>query len=619
MSKIKILPDVLASKIAAGEVVERPSSVVKELIENSLDAGAKKIKVVIESGGRKLISVTDDGVGMSKDDALMSLERHATSKISSVDDLFSLSTLGFRGEALPSIASVSRFKLLTKNRESSSGVSIIVEGGSIKRVEDSGCPVGTTVEVRNLFFNALPRLKFLKTNETEFINIIEAIQRESISNPGVTFEVHHNGRLVFRFASKDKVLSRIQDIVKNCELYEIHHTVNTIEVSGYMSSPFEGRSNTQRLYTYVNQRPVKDRFITRMIMNGYGKMLPSGRFPQGALFINVPKSEVDVNVHPTKHEIKFRQQGFVGGVIKNSITEMLSTAPWILEGSNRYTGRREHFSSDPVTSTARHFVKKPEVSAKPSDFFTNDPPENVPPSIYSEKPGAQLDEKPRNSATNEYPPSQTDAPDNAETEDKGFFENEGDFSGMKIIGQVGMLYIVCETHKGIVLIDQHAAHERINYELLRKTYLESGKIKSQELLMPDVLDLPPKEMELFHKHQNYLTQLGFESELFGSSTIRIKSTPAIPKSVNVKDVFTDILLELDELGESKSFNNMLDLVFATMSCHGSIRANEVLDKEKIKALLISLDKTEFASSCPHGRPVAKIITYKELEKMFGRT
>ncbi len=619
MSKIKILPDVLASKIAAGEVVERPSSVVKELIENSLDAGAKKIKVVIESGGRKLISVTDDGVGMSKDDALMSLERHATSKISSVDDLFSLSTLGFRGEALPSIASVSRFKLLTRNRESSSGVSIIVEGGSIKRVEDSGCPVGTTVEVRNLFFNALPRLKFLKTNETEFINIIEAVQRESISNPGVTFEVHHDGRSVFRFASKDNVLSRVQDIVKNCELYEIHHTVNTIEVSGYMSSPFEGRSNTQRLYTYVNQRPVKDRFITRMIMNGYGKMLPSGRFPQGAIFINVPKSEVDVNVHPTKHEIKFRQQGFVGGVIKNSITEMLSSAPWLLEGGSKYTGRHVNFPADPGTSTAHRFVQKPDAGAKPSDFFTSDPPERKPPSIHGEKPGTHLDEKPRRSVINEYPPLQADGPDDAETEYKGFFENEGDFSSMKIIGQVGMLYIVCETQRGIVLIDQHAAHERINYELLRKNYLESGKIQSQELLMPDVLDLPPKEMELFHKHQTYLTQLGFEAELFGTSTIRIKSTPAITGSVDVKDVFTDMLLELDELGESRSLNNMLDLVFATMSCHGSIRANETLDKEKIRALLISLDKTDFASSCPHGRPVAKIITYKELEKMFGRT
>lgn len=603
MSEIKILPDVLVSKIAAGEVVERPSSVVKELIENSLDAEAEKIKVIIESGGKKLISVIDDGVGMSKDDALMSLERHATSKINSVDDLFSLKTLGFRGEALSSIASVSRFKLLTRNRENDSGVSIFVKGGKINRVEDSGCPIGTTVEVRNLFFNTPPRLKFLKSNETEFINIVETIQREAIANPSVIFEVYHNNRPVFRFALKDNVISRVKEIVKNCELYEVNYIANNIEVSGCMSSPLEGRSNTQKLYTYVNSRPVKDRFVTRMIMSAYEKMLTKGKFPQGALFINVPKNDVDVNVHPTKHEIKFREQSLVGSIIKSSLTEMLSTTPWILDRRDKYTRsdiREKLYESYKESSCNKNYSEN-KSSLKYSGKQTSEH-ENL--TYFAFNPGPYV---------------QTDDPDDTQVEDKKFFENEGYFSNMKIIGQVGMLYIVCETQKGLVLIDQHAAHERINYEIHRKNYLESGKLQSQELLMPDILDLSHKEMELFQKHKTDLTQLGFEAELFGNSTIRINSVPAILKSINVKDVFTDILLELDEFKESKSFNNMLDLIFATISCHGSIRANEVLDKEKIKALLISLDKAEFLSSCPHGRPVARIITHKELEKMFGRT
>ncbi len=604
MSEIKILPDVLVSKIAAGEVVERPSSVVKELIENSLDAEAEKIKVVIESGGKKLISVTDDGTGMSKDDALMSLERHATSKINCVDDLFSLRTLGFRGEALSSIASVSRFRLLTRYYENDSGVSIFVEGGKIRRVEDSGCPAGTTVEVKNLFFNTPPRLKFLKSNETEFINIVETIQREAIANPDVTFEVYHNDRSVFRFASKDNVISRVKEIVKNCELYEVNYIAGNMEVSGCMSSPLEGRSNTQKLYTYVNSRPVKDRFVTRMIMAAYEKMLPRGKFPQGALFINVPKNDVDVNVHPTKHEIKFREQGLVGSVIKSSLTEMLSTAPWILNTKDGHI--------------------RPSIREKPYESYKDrsynkDHSENRPPFKHEEERTSES----KNLKYFTGPHVQTHDPEviqvDTQTEDKRFFENEGYFSSMKIVGQVGTLYIVCETQKGLVLIDQHAAHERVNYEIQRKNYMRSGKLQSQELLMPDILDLSPKEMELFQKHKTDLTQLGFEAEPFGSSTVRINSVPALLRSVNVKDVFTDILLELDELKESKSFNNMLDLVFATISCHGSIRANEVLDKDKIKALLISLDKAEFSSSCPHGRPVARIITHKELEKMFGRT
>ena len=599
MSDIKILPDILVSKISAGEVVERPSSVVKELIENSLDAGAGKIRINLESGGKKLISISDDGKGMNRDDALMSLERHATSKINSGDDLFSLSTLGFRGEALPSISSISRFRLLTRSADDSTGTSITVEGGKIKRVEDAGCPVGTTVDVKNLFFNTAPRLKFLKKNETELINIIEIIQREAIANPSVVFEAFHNGKQVLRFATKNNVLERTREIIKNCELYEINEISGSIEINGFMGSPLEGRSNTQRMYAYVNCRPVKDRFITRMIMDSYGKMLIKGKFPQGVLFVNVPKSDVDVNVHPTKHEIKFRDQNYIGSIIKNALVGMLATAPWMLG----YKG---------AVSDAQSRLTALDSSGK---YVSNKDRTNV--SEYEKRNfNITAEKNSENSEVNFNFSTHYTETGNLKEED--LFRSDGYFSSMKIIGQVGALYIICETRDGIVLIDQHAAHERVNYEMYKKSYLESGSIQKQELLLPEVIDLSPKDVKMFEKYRSELAELGFESDLFGESSVRIKSVPAILSSVNISEVFTDLLSELDELGESKSLKNKLDLVCATMACHGSVRANQVLDEDKIYSLLRGLDNAEFPHSCPHGRPVAKMITYPELEKMFGR-
>ena len=327
MPKIRILSDILVSKIAAGEVIERPSSVVKELIENSLDASAKKIRIDLKSGGKRLISVVDNGVGMAKDDALMSIERHATSKIKKADDLFNLQTLGFRGEALPSISSVSKFKLITKTNEDISGTSIYIEGGKIKKVQDIGCPPGTTIEIKNLFFNTPPRLKFLKRNETELIRAVEIIQREAISNPSVGFEVYNDEKLLFKFSEQNSLIDRIKEVIPNAELHEVSSDSGLIRVRGFMSSPYSTRSNTQKLYTYVNNRPVKDRFITRIIMDSYGKLIEKGKFPQGALFIEVPSQDLDVNVHPTKHEIRFRDQYLVAQVIKNAFQDMFSKAP----------------------------------------------------------------------------------------------------------------------------------------------------------------------------------------------------------------------------------------------------------------------------------------------------
>jgi len=599
MAKIRILPDILVSKIAAGEVVERPASVVKELVENSLDAGASSIKIELRSGGKRFISVSDDGHGMSRDDALMSLERHATSKIKSIDDLFSLCTLGFRGEALPSMASVSRFKLLTRQLDDISGTSIFIDGGQIRKVEEAGCPFGTTIEVKNLFFNTPPRLKFLKKNETELIRTIEIIQREAISNPEVGFEVKNDDRLVFNFEPKANIYERLKDIVNSKEIFDINLESGGIRIHGFMSSPLSNRTNTQKLYTYVNSRPVKDRFIMRIIMDSYGRLLPSGKFPQGALFIEIESSEVDVNVHPTKHEIRFRNQSLVGNIIKQSIGNMLSSAPWMLGYGETIRQREKSFYDQKQGYNIPGGLSK---TRQPPSPINNEPLAPV----YTHE----------NNFENSY--TSFTAEKNA-TPTEQLFENPGYFSSMKILGQVGALYIVCENENGIILIDQHAAHERVNYEKLKKGYLESGKVQKQDLLIPEIIEVSPREIKLFEKFQTELDELGFNSELFGDSAIRVISVPAIIESVKPSEVIVDLLSELEEFNEGKTLANKVDLIIATMACHGSVRANQSLNNDMIYALLQSLDRAEFPHSCPHGRPVARLVTYPELEKMFGRT
>ncbi|MEE9193265.1 MAG: DNA mismatch repair endonuclease MutL [Thermodesulfobacteriota bacterium] len=602
MAKIRILPDILVSKIAAGEVVERPASVVKELVENSLDAGAKFIKIELRAGGKRYISVTDDGHGMSGDDALMSLERHATSKIKSIDDLFSLVTLGFRGEALPSIASVSRFKLLTRQRDDNSGTSIIIDGGKIRRVDDAGCPFGTAIEVKNLFFNTPPRLRFLKKNETELIRTIEIIQREAISNPDVGFETINDDRVVFKFEPKQKIFERLKDIVNSKEIFDVDFKSEGIKVHGFLSSPLSNRTNTQKLYTYVNSRPVKDRFITRIIMDSYGKMLPSGKFPQGALFIEIDSGDVDVNVHPTKHEIRFRNQSHVGSIIKQAIGNMLSTAPWMLG------------YGDTLHKRDSSFYEQKQGYINPRGFS-----DNAPPKSYVNKepfnPAVNFEENFEEAKRHFIPDTISVSDENPQQ----LFENSGYFSSLKILGQVGALYLVCENENGLILIDQHAAHERVNYEKFKKVYLESGKVQKQDLLIPEIVEVSPREIKLFEKFMAELDELGYGCELFGDSAIRIISIPAILESQRPSEVIVDLLAELDEFNESRSLADKFDLIFATMACHGSIRANQNLSKEMIFALLQSLDAAEFPHSCPHGRPVARVVTFPELEKMFWRT
>ena len=601
MAKIRTLPDVLVSKIAAGEIVERPASVVKELVENSIDAGATRISIHLEAGGKRLVRVVDNGHGMSRDDALMSIERHATSKIRDIDDLFSIGTLGFRGEALPSIASVSRFRMITAFEGSKSGTEIYIEGGVVRKIKDAGSPVGSSVEVKNLFFNTPPRLKFLKRPETELGRVLEAIQREALSRPGVSFEVSSDGRTIHRYGASDSLAQRVAQIIPGTSLYPVDFEDETLVLRGLLGSPLDPRSSMRRLFTYVNARPVRDRFINRIIMDCYGRMVEKGKYPQGAIFIERDSALVDVNVHPTKNEVMFENQYEVGQSIRRAIGGMLADAPWMKGHRERtqkaledfYEGQkdlglsRNRGYSTAVPSAKAAFTQaahKPESQGSPRSHDGEFP-------ISEKSPG---------------PPGED-------------MFSEGFYSSLKFLGQVGKLYLVCEDPDGIILIDQHAAHERVNFERIKKSYLEKAFSCSQKLLIPEVIELTVREINTARQFADEMEKLGFDFEVFGENAVRVKSVPGFLRDSDCSRVFADLFDELDGLGDPKSLEQHLDTVCATMACHSSITANRTLSEREARTLFADMDASENPHACPHGRPVATRISYNMLEKMFKRT
>lgn len=599
MAKIRTLPDVLVSKIAAGEIVERPASVVKELVENSIDAGATRVSVHLEAGGKRLIRVIDNGHGMSRDDALMSIERHATSKIRDIDDLFSIGTLGFRGEALPSIASVSRFRMITAAEGSKSGTEIYIEGGVMRKVKETASPAGSSVEVKNLFFNTPPRLKFLKRPETELGRALEVIQREALSRPGVSFEIFSDGRNIHRYGASESLSQRVAQIIPGTSLYEIDFEDETLALYGFLGSPLDPRSSMRRLFTYVNTRPVRDRFINRIIMDCYGRMVEKGKYPQGAVFIERDPALVDVNVHPTKSEVMFEGQYEVGQSIRRAIGGMLADAPWM-------KGYRER--------TQKALGDFYERQKNPGSPKRNDYPAAT---SSAKAASAQAAHKP--GSTSSFHGGVSAVPEkSAETAKRDMF-SDGFYSSLKFLGQVGKLYLVCESPDGIILIDQHAAHERVNFERIKKSYLEETSSCSQELLIPEVVELTVREINTARQFADEMERLGFNFEIFGETAVRIKSVPGFLRDSDYARVFSDLFDELEGFGDPKSLGEHLDTVCATMACHSSITANRTLSEQEARNLFADMDASENPHACPHGRPVATRISYNMLEKMFKRT
>ncbi|SHI74019.1 DNA mismatch repair protein MutL [Malonomonas rubra DSM 5091] len=605
--KIHVLPEELCNKIAAGEVVERPSSVVKELLENSLDAGASDILVELQSGGKRLIRIADNGSGMHRQDAFLSLERHATSKISSDEDLFALQTLGFRGEALASIASVSRFLLQTCANEDGLGQQIYAEGGAIKRAEEVGLPQGTVIEVRNLFFNLPARRKFLRKEQTELSHVADVVTKQALANPAVSFRMKNNERMLLDLRREKGLRERFAAVLGRSLLKDMLEVEQQggpdLRLTGLISQPQLNRSAASHIYTFINGRYIRDRVVQHAVMEGYRHLLMKGRYPVVALFLELDPALVDVNVHPTKHEVRFRDQGLVHDFIANALQQTLRPSDWLTDRDEDDVAQTASVMPTPVapseyrpaTLGAPSQMREAAASYQPVSSTVSHP-EPVPVSQAE-----RLQQQPQ-------PVEQLVLPAS---------EPHGFFSGLKILGQYHQSYLLCQDGDDLILIDQHAAHERIGFEKLRASYAE-GLVPSQSLLFPEMLELDFRSATALEESAEELEKLGFDIEPFGGKSFALKAVPQVLAGRDVGRLVIDVALELEKVGRAGQLQESIDEILILMACHGVIRANQALTTEEIKALLRELDRIDFKAHCPHGRPVMQRLTLTEVERLFKR-
>lgn len=625
--RVAVLPPELANQIAAGEVVERPSSVVKELVENSLDAGARRIEVAIDNGGRDRIRVEDDGCGMRRDDALRALERHATSKIVEVDDLFEIATLGFRGEAVPSIGSVSKMEIRTKPAGELSGTRILVEGGVVQSIDDVGMKAGTVITVEDLFFNTPARLKFLKTSGTETRHITEALVRLGLSRPDVRLLFRKDGKVRLDLPKVDDLKDRILEVLGRDVYDDLYATfdypaINGIVCRGYFSKPGHAQRSASNIYTFVNGRYVVDRVIRAAIKGAYGSMLEKGRHPSVVLFIEVPFDIVDINVHPTKTEVRFHDTNSLYRAVYHSIADQLAEAPWLEQTGRRYVLNRrpegaepedgilrpEDVTFEPLNARHRRLSRlNPDALSSGdasvlSPFFR--PPDADDVQRGFAVPGAApLREPPRVPLgdTGEGPPAGAD----------------NYFSSLRVIGQFRRMYIACEDRSGLVIVDQHAAHERITFERLRKLF-ETEHKQTQPLLFPQRLELDAMRAETLSDNLDFFERAGFEIEPFGGNTYALKVVPAVLQKANAEALIKDAIDDLAGFGRSDRVEEAMESVLSRMACHGSVRGPTALTDEECEALLQQMDEIDFKANCPHGRPVYYRLPLIELEESFDR-
>ncbi len=576
MNRIKVIPELLVNKIAAGEVVERPASVVKELIENSLDANATEIIIHISDGGKRCIKVADNGEGMSREDAVLSFERHATSKIVAEDDLYSVMTLGFRGEALPSIASVSEVDVATKRKESISGTKFRVRNGTIEEIMDAGVPQGTSIEVKNLFYNTPARYKFLKSSGTELSHIVNTVTRYTLPYPEVRFSIFHNDKQVLNVLKGNDIRTRISEVMDRKiarNLLSFKEEDHGISVSGYISSYEHSLSHRKSQFTYVNGRWIRDRLVISAIGEACRSFFMRDRFPAVILFINLSPLEVDVNVHPVKTEVRFNNPTVIYDLVRRTLRSTLASfSP--LKSPDSQTSYN--------TYQARHFQTK-----EPIPHYTV----------------ASIKHKEKDNFFDHV-------------EDKNL--DDSLFSDFKIIGQLWDTYILCQDTKSLILIDQHAVHERVAFERFRKEYFASGRLTGQPLLVPQVMELSPREKTFIDSSLDDLQKFGIEIEHFGGNDYVIKTLPEILMDRDCTLLIKELLYDLFSTGKETAISDYIDEIFTTMACHSVIRGKRSLDTVEIDALLKDLEEVEISSNCPHGRPVIKRFFNSEVEEFFKR-
>ena len=592
---IRRLPETVINRLAAGEVVERPASVVKELVENAIDAGATRIDAVIRDGGQTLIVVSDDGHGMSAEDLTLAVERHATSKLPD-DDLLAIESLGFRGEALPAIGAVARLSLTSRANGSDDAWTLSVEGGAIKGPEPAAHPKGTRIEVRDLFFATPARLKFLKTPRTEQTHAVDAVKRLAMAHPEIGFALSDGERDLVKLppASGDEAsldrLGRImgKDFPDNAMAIDAER--EGIKLSGYAGLPTLNRGNAQMQFLFVNGRPVRDRLLFGALRGAYREFLASERYPLVALFFELPGQAVDVNVHPAKAEVRFRNSGLVRGLIVGALKHALAKAG--------------HRASTTVSNAALGAVR---------------PGGGIPPSY---KGGTGYASAGLRERANEFhrPLPALDAPPSAPAGtpmDDQETVNLGDYPLGVARAQVHETYIITQTEDGIVIVDQHAAHERLVQERIKKA-LDSGGVPRQGMLIPEVVELDEGEQGQLLERADELTELGLVIEAFGDGAVVVREIPALLGETDIQGLVRDLADDLAAFDEGLTLKQRLGDVCATMACHGSVRAGRRLNGAEMNALLREMETTPHSGQCSHGRPTYVELKLADIEKLFGR-
>ncbi len=583
---IQVLPKILVDKIAAGEVIERPASVVKELVENSLDADAGRIQVELKKGGSQLIRVIDDGHGMDKSDISLAFFSHATSKLEEEGDLFDIRTMGFRGEALSSIASISRARIVSRCHDSDVGHEIRAEGGEIGDVKVCGAPPGTQVEVRNLFYNVPVRRKFMKTPATEMAHVTEAVTRLALAHPEVGFVLEHNGREVFNLPAAEDRARRLgeffgREIADN--IIPLRERYPEVEIEGYLLPPSVNRSNTTMQYTYVNKRYVREKTLMHAISEGYKGLMQRGQRPVCFLFLTMDPGDVDVNVHPTKVEVKFRESGEIHSRVVSAMRKTLRQAKLTPQVN----------LSEPESQDVEE--RSESIRNAISDFFAG-------------RDSAAQSDKDTGSGERFTGRREESVDGTARTEPDVHYGNT-----MQMLDA----FIVEEAGDGIRLIDQHALHERILYNQM-KTSLQEGPLNSQQLLVPDMVELSASEFYTVMDLQDELKRFGMEIESFGDNTIVVRSFPQILGNFEGETFFRELLDDLPEDAGNREVDGRLDELLKIMACRGAVKAGDRLSPKQIQKILQQRDESGRTDTCPHGRPTSIILSHRELNKQFGR-
>jgi DNA mismatch repair protein MutL len=696
MSRIRVLSDHVANQIAAGEVVERPASVAKELVENSIDAGARRVEVDVEAGGRRLLRVSDDGCGMTRDDAVLAFERHATSKITSAEDLERISTLGFRGEALASIASVARVELVTQQEGEAEGTRVVIEGGRMRDVAPAARPVGTTISVRDLFFNVPARRKFLRSEATESFHLTNLVTHYALAHPEISFALTTNGREVLRASAAESLRERAYQIF-GAEFLENLLEVGGVRdavarVRGYVSAPRERRTTRDAQYLFVNGRYVRDRLVARALSEGYRSVLPQGAFPAALLFLEVEPEEVDVNVHPAKTEVRFRRASAVAESVREAVRAALASAGFLRAdtsagspfGADGFddaeptsTGSADDnadsetdvlkatLSSDLGTRRDEFFSRAEESGVRQESIeFGWAPPPGEPPrqgldaqadeallgaspsaealgaiarnaSLAPPSDGAKADEGVASSTSIPSPPpahsrgaSGASVSSRAEPAKLPPLDSAAGFvreaaagslsRDIRPLGQLEDSFIVATDAEGLLLVDQHAAHERILFDTYRRLE-DSRRVESQNLLVPETFDLTPAQAAAFGEVSGELERLGFSLMRLSGRTVAVRAVPAELPAGEARNLLAEILDSVDTEKRGRAGEHLRERVACALACRAAIKVNTPLTEEKMRWLISRLLQTSSPTTCPHGRPVILRLNTRDIGRGFQRS